>query len=51
MFLNMTKFIMLWLVFSLSVFGQVVQENDPQLQGIDVTEHLGESIPLDLQFV
>jgi protein SCO1/2 len=50
MLLKMTKSIMLLLIFSLSVFGQVVQENDPQLQGIDVTEHLGEYIPLDLQF-
>ena len=38
------------IVFSISVFSQVVQENTPELQGIDVVEHLGESIPLNLEF-
>ena len=31
--------------------GQVVRENAPELQKIDVLEHLGEKIPLDLEFV
>ena len=49
-FLNMTKVIMLIFVSAFSVWSQVVQENTPELQGIDVVEHLGESIPLHLAF-
>jgi len=32
-------------------YGQVVDENPEQLKNIDVVEHLGESIPLNLEFV
>ena len=40
-------------VFSIATTGhaQVVQDNPKQLQGIDVVEHLGDYIPLDLTFV
>jgi protein SCO1/2 len=31
-------------------FGQITMENIPELQKIDVIEHLGESIPLNLEF-
>jgi len=48
--LNMTKFITLMFVLTISIFSQVVQENTPELEGIDVVEHLGETIPLDIQF-
>lgn len=48
--LNMTKFITLMVVLSMTVFGQVVLEDAPQLKNIDVIEHLGESIPLNLEF-
>jgi len=33
------------------VHGQVVQDDPEELKGIDVVEHLGEEIPLDLAFV
>jgi protein SCO1/2 len=33
-----------------SVHGQIVTEDDPNLKKIDVIEHLGEKIPLDLEF-
>jgi protein SCO1 len=46
----MTKTIILLIIFSISVFSQVVQENAPELENIDVIEHLGESIPLNLEF-
>ena len=49
-YLNMTKIIILSIVLSFSVFSQVVQENTPELENIDVIEHLGESIPLNLEF-
>ena len=48
--LNMTKFIILTFILAVSAFGQLVQENTPELQGIDVVEHLGDSIPLNLEF-
>jgi protein SCO1/2 len=32
------------------VYGQIVTDNVPDLQKIDVIEHLGESIPLNLEF-
>ncbi len=31
--------------------AQVVQEHVPELEGIDVEEHLGDTVPLDLAFV
>ena len=31
-------------------FGQAIQENPKDLQNIDVVEHLGDTIPLDLHF-
>ena len=31
--------------------AQVAQENNPELKRIDVTEHLGDTLPLDLAFV
>ncbi|MFH2054840.1 MAG: SCO family protein [bacterium] len=39
------------LLVAASLQAQVVKESDPQLKGIDVVEHLGEQIPLDLEFV
>ena len=38
----------LWAFYSLH--GQAVTKNDPNLKKIDVIEHLGEKIPLDLEF-
>ncbi len=32
------------------VFAQVISEDDPHLKGINVDEHLGVNIPLDLEF-
>ena len=32
-------------------YSQVVTENAPDLKGINVIEHLGEQIPLDLTFI
>ena len=49
-FLNMTKFIILSVILSIAVFGQVVLKDAPQLKNIDVIEHLGKSIPLDPEF-
>ena len=36
--------------FHHGVNGQITMDNVPELQKIDVTEHLGEQIPLDLEF-
>jgi protein SCO1/2 len=36
------------MVFASSVCGQVINPDDPALRGIDVIEHLGDTIPLDL---
>ncbi|MDZ4723797.1 MAG: SCO family protein [candidate division Zixibacteria bacterium] len=33
-----------------SVFAQVITDQNPQLQKIDIIEHLGDTIPLDLTF-
>jgi protein SCO1/2 len=38
------------LILPLAVMGQVTLENAPQLRKIDVIEHLGEKIPMDLEF-
>lgn len=46
----MTKLITLTAFLTVAVFGQVVLEDAPQLRNIDVVEHLGESIPLDMEF-
>jgi protein SCO1/2 len=46
----MTKFIILLIVLSFSTMSQVVLEDAPELKNIDVVEHLGESIPLDIEF-
>jgi len=44
-----------WVVFLVVVAttvasGQVTQENNPQLGRIDVLEHLGDTLPVDLEF-
>jgi protein SCO1/2 len=39
-----------WILPSI-IFGQITLDNVPELQKIDVIEHLGESIPLDLDFI
>lgn len=44
-------FAALILFLSTLLSAQVVKKSDPQLEGIDVVEHLGEQIPLDLTFV
>ncbi len=41
---------MLIIVLSSTAFSQVVKDSDPELKGIDVIEHLGKKIPLDLYF-
>lgn len=41
----------LLLLFCTSGWSQIVMEKTPELQKIDVIEHLGEQIPLDLNFV
>ena len=46
----MTKLIIFFVVLSISVLSQVVLRDAPQLKDIDVIEHLGESIPLDMEF-
>jgi protein SCO1/2 len=46
----LTALLLLQLVAEPAV-AQVVKESDPVLEGIDVEEHLGEIIPLDLEFV
>jgi protein SCO1 len=46
----MTKLIIFFLVLSISAFSQVVLKDAPQLKNIDVIEHLGESIPMDMEF-
>jgi len=43
-------FVMLGFVLSNTVFSQITLDNVPELQKIDVIEHLGETIPLDLEF-
>ena len=50
----MKKFIWMFLFLPMvyqAAEGQVVRENAPELQKINVIEHLGEKIPLDLEFV
>lgn len=46
-------FLLLCLIIDplIPIYGQVVEENPEQLQKIDVAEHLGDSIPLDFQFI
>lgn len=38
------------LIFSSATYAQAVQNDPPQLRGIDVEERLGSTIPLDLEF-
>lgn len=38
------------IIFSAVSYAQAVQNDPPQLRGIDVEEHLGSTIPLDLEF-
>jgi len=49
---NRATYILLIVGFIVPVvaFGQITMDNVPELQKIDVIEHLGESIPLDLEF-
>ena len=50
---NRALFILIWsMVFvPFGVFGQITLDNVPELRKIDVVEHLGESIPLNLEFI
>lgn len=41
----------IYVVYYSGVSAQVVKESDRQLEGIDVVEKLGETIPLDMTFV
>ncbi len=43
--------LLLILILPFQVYGQIAMENVPELQNIDVEEHLGKTIPLDLLFV
>jgi protein SCO1/2 len=43
-------FIIIIGIFPLIVYSQITMDNVPELQKIDVIEHLGETIPLDLEF-
>ena len=31
--------------------AQVIEEKPPEMEGIDIVEHLGEKIPLNLEFL
>lgn len=46
----MTKIIILTIFLSISGISQVVLKDAPELKNIDVIEHLGDSIPLNIQF-
>jgi protein SCO1/2 len=48
-----TKIIIITAILFLPIylFGQITMDDVPELQNIDVEEHLGETIPLDLSFV
>jgi protein SCO1/2 len=41
----------IWLATSNPVSGQALNKDDPALKGIDVEEHLGDTIPFDVQLV
>ena len=43
--------VMFLIIIHLNVYGQITMDNIPELQKIDVVEHLGEKIPLDLDFI
>lgn len=41
----------IWTLTAVFASGQALQKNDPALQGIDVEEHLGDTIPFDVNLV
>lgn len=43
-------FVLLQWVFAAGISAQVIRDNDPALTGIDVVEHLGDHVPLDVRF-
>ena len=45
------QFVIMALLITPLLQGQLIKTSDPQLEGIDVVEHLGKSIPLDLEFI
>jgi protein SCO1/2 len=47
---NILLIFLILICFHHGVNGQITMDNIPELQKIDVTEHLGEQIPLDLEF-
>lgn len=47
----MIKNFIFMILITAFAFSQVVQENSPELEGIDVVENLGDSIPLDMEFI
>jgi protein SCO1 len=50
-FVNLFAISFLLLAFAASPEAQIIEPNPPaELKGVDVTEHLGEKIPLDLVF-
>ena len=50
---NRALFILILSIFLVpfGAFGQITLDNVPELRKIDVIEHLGESIPLNLEFI
>jgi protein SCO1/2 len=50
---NRAFYIVIWLmiIVPFGAFGQITMDNVPDLRKIDVIEHLGESIPLNLEFI
>jgi protein SCO1/2 len=47
---NILLIFLILIGFHYCVLGQKIMDNIPELQKIDVIEHLGEQIPLDLEF-
>lgn len=50
----MTKWlyvVIVWLAFSAAAGGQAVRDSVPELQAINVEEHLGDTVPFDLTFI
>jgi protein SCO1/2 len=41
----------IWTLTAVLASGQALQKNDPALRGIDVEEHLGDTIPFDVNLV
>ncbi len=49
---NLFAFVLLQLLSTFPIFSQVIMDKPPrELQAVDVEEHLGEIVPLDLPFI